>query len=178
MPSTIERSGEVYKIINSTQVLRVEDGAYIPDDPKNADYIAYKAWCAEENQPQPPDLPTLEELKRSKLLEINGAFETSARLLTAGYPDSEKDSWPDQKAEAMAWYANNAAPTPYLDLLAGYRGIEPLLYRQKTVAKVIAYTAAAAYLIGTRQKYADQIAAATSQGDLDAIVPNFSLPGA
>ena len=46
----------MYKIINSTSILRLEDGAIIPDDEKNSDYIAYLKW-AKDNVIEPADIP-------------------------------------------------------------------------------------------------------------------------
>ena len=34
-------------------VIRTEDGAYIPDDPANADWIDYQAWLEDGNIPDP-----------------------------------------------------------------------------------------------------------------------------
>lgn len=42
----------MYEVIDQNTIRRVEDGACIPADPQNADYIAYLAW-AEENAVQP-----------------------------------------------------------------------------------------------------------------------------
>jgi hypothetical protein len=36
-------------------ILRVADQANIPPDPLNTDYVAYLAWLAEGNTPDPAD---------------------------------------------------------------------------------------------------------------------------
>ena len=43
--------------VSSAQILRVEDGAFIPFDPANTDYQAYLQWLAEGNEPLPADEP-------------------------------------------------------------------------------------------------------------------------
>lgn len=47
----------MYKKINETLVLLIENDTYIPFDPANTDYQAYLEWLAEGNTPLPPDEP-------------------------------------------------------------------------------------------------------------------------
>ena len=42
-------------IIESNQVQRLSDNAYIPFDPDNTDYQEYLKWVAEGNEPEPAD---------------------------------------------------------------------------------------------------------------------------
>lgn len=45
----------MYKLTQTTSILRIADNAYIPDDPANRDYRDYLKWVAEGNTPEPAD---------------------------------------------------------------------------------------------------------------------------
>lgn len=122
-----------------------------------------------------PVPPSLAELKVSALTSLNQQAQAIADQLTAGYPEFEKLTWEDQRREALAWDADNTAPTPYIDGLAAVRGIDRIDYLHRTVAKTKAFATAAQKLVGQRQMYEDRIKAVNSVEGLEAIQPVFNL---
>jgi hypothetical protein len=47
-----------YQLTQGDTILRLEDQAWIPQDPANTDYVAYLAWVEEGNTPLPaPEAP-------------------------------------------------------------------------------------------------------------------------
>lgn len=76
----------MYKLTTSTIIIRLADGACIPADPANTDYVAYQEWLAEGNTPNPadaPPVPTLAEIKAAKWEAIKA--ERERRTLSSGY---------------------------------------------------------------------------------------------
>ena len=47
----------MYQLTQGDTILRLEDQAWIPQDPANTDYVAYLAWVEEGNTPDPAPVP-------------------------------------------------------------------------------------------------------------------------
>ncbi|TCS37497.1 hypothetical protein EDC30_104301 [Paucimonas lemoignei] len=122
-----------------------------------------------------PAPPALEQMRMQAIRSLNERCQAIADHLTASYPDFEKLTWEDQRREAVAWQADSAAPTPYIDGLAVLRGIDRVEYLTRTLAKITSFASAAQRLVGLRQKYEDQFRAATSPEEIAAINPVITL---
>ena len=70
----------IYTLTSGSSVIRDADGAYIPDDPGNADWQTFQAWIAAGNTPNPapavaPVVPTCQVWQLKAVLT---AAQTSA----------------------------------------------------------------------------------------------------
>lgn len=72
-----------YRLSSGECVLRIEDNAFIPPDPANADYQEYLAWIEAGNTPEPaPALsPALEPTPAEKLAAAGLTVDDLKQLL-------------------------------------------------------------------------------------------------
>jgi len=81
-----------YQLTSTDSVLRTEDGAYIPNDPANRDWIEYQEWLAVDgNTPlpyvEPEPVPPEPSTEQALLYE----HENRLRALEGAPPLSQED---------------------------------------------------------------------------------------
>lgn len=131
-----------------------------PDLPPNPDAIEYRAWLAAGGVPLPAELPPAVELAATLRQALAAEYRRRMQVIAAGYPLSERESWPVQTEEARALEAAPGAATPWIDAAALARGLDRLVLAERIRAKDDAYRQVHGLLTGTRQRIEDQIDAA------------------
>ena len=122
---------------------------------------------ADEDLPKPVTQSITSDQIRTALTT---EYERRMTVIAAGYPPSERESWPVQTEEAKALLADHAALTPWIDAAASARGLDRLELAQRIAAKNAQYRAVSGTLSGIRQRIEDQIdAAGEDQSALKAI---------
>jgi hypothetical protein len=87
----------MYQLTDSTNVLRVLDGALIPADPLNADRQAYEAWLAAGHTPDPapvpaPVQPTVVTMRQARLALLGAGLLPSVEAAIDAMPSPDKDA--------------------------------------------------------------------------------------
>lgn len=68
------------QIKGSTVILRVSDGAYIPSDPTNRDWQAYRAWQLAGNTPAAEPAVSPEQLQAEYIAALDAHIDSTAKL--------------------------------------------------------------------------------------------------
>lgn len=93
----------MYKLTNTTSIIRIADQAFIPPDPANTDFAAYQHWLAEGNTPEPADQPPPAPPKQLTSLEFLDLFTEAEQLAvaTAAMQSQQVKLWYDRTLAAM-----------------------------------------------------------------------------
>ena len=66
-----------YTLTSTSSVVRDADGAFIPSDPRNTDWLIYQAWLAEPNTPNPIPVPAVVV---SQVVTVRQFYQAAAML--------------------------------------------------------------------------------------------------
>ncbi|WP_019703346.1 hypothetical protein [Paracidovorax oryzae] len=110
----------------------------------------------------PPRPPRAEKVRADLVFTLAAEYERRMAVIAAGYPASERESWPVQTQEARLLLADASAAAPWIDAAAAARGLDRLVLAQRIAAKDDAYRVIHGLLTGARQAIEDRIDAAGS----------------
>lgn len=114
--------------------------------------------------------PTLGEVKAKKYADIRAASAKEMLAIAAPYLPQERESWDTQFKEATDWLADNGAAVPMITAMANNRGITVVDMVGKIVENANLYRNTIGELLGKQQRLLDEIAAATTTEEVEAIV--------
>jgi hypothetical protein len=111
----------------------------------------------------------LEQAKAERLGTINTECDKALASLTATYPNSEINSWPQQVKEAETFAADPQASVPLLNAIATYRGLTVADLAARVTAKAGAFSEISGAIIGKRQSLEDMLTAAATMDEVAGV---------
>lgn len=88
----------MYKLTNSTSIMRAADNAFIPNDPANTDYAQYQLWLAAGNIPEPADpiipiVPAVISMAQARLAFLNAGLLDAVEHGISSMPRATQIDW-------------------------------------------------------------------------------------
>ncbi|MEF2146635.1 MAG: hypothetical protein V3573_14410 [Desulfovibrionaceae bacterium] len=120
--------------------------------------------------------PSLADLKLVKQAEIRDSADGFLQSLAVEYGAYEKLTWDQQAMEADALALDSDAPAPLVRSIAAARGMDPLELAARIQANRAQWIVLSGCIVGQRLGYQDQLDAATTNEQVAAVVPIYTLP--
>ena len=158
----------MYKMLNEG-VLRLSDGATIPNCAANADWRKYQEWLAEGNSPEPS--LNFGDQKSAALQAIDNFHSDTVQRLVGNPTQVEKDTW-SLKLEAASAITNKTTVSAAGQAFLAGAGMTTDAAKAAWAASVLAKSAAYAQVVGLAEKLRDTartaVKAATDETTLKA----------
>jgi len=100
-------------------------------------------------------LKAITTLKKQKAEQNEKTFKQRSMELAGEYSDFERESWSQQRSEAIAYNIDNTSPTPLLSSICAARGVSISLFASFVLENTQVYEHFYGALLGTYQKNKD-----------------------
>lgn len=116
----------MYRLTSAGTIVRLSDGAFIPNDPENSDFRAYQRWVDEGNAPEPPEpaRPAVVErvsMRQARLALLGAGLLDDVEAALAAIPDEGH-----RRAAQIEWeYATEVSrSSPWVLQLSASLGLD------------------------------------------------------
>lgn len=101
-------------------------------------------------------------LRDWKAKQIRNQGEFRLRQLVGHYQESERETWPYQREEALRWSTGGMQSTPYCDAIALGRGVPREAFLKAVLENTTLFTTYSAAILGRQQAILDRIYSAST----------------
>lgn len=115
----------MYRLTSAGIIVRISDNAFIPNDPENSDFRAYRRWVDEGNTPEPtePVQPAVVErvsMRQARLALLGAGLLNDIEAALAAIPDEGH-----RRAAQIEWeYATEVSRnSPWVQQLSASLGL-------------------------------------------------------
>lgn len=126
-------------------------------------------WAGDQWVDDVSSVDLLKTKKESLVSAMQNAFDKDMADLVSAYPEMERETWPEQKAERMIYLSDSTASVPMLSAIASERGITVSELAVKIDSKSVEFSNAAGVLVGKHHALKKEIETAGQVSDLESI---------